>query len=46
MLHVQLPTNGDSKINRWLTRAIMAGLILIELAVTALIIYKIAYSKY
>jgi len=46
MVHITIPTNGDSKINRWLTRAIMVGLLLVELAATSWIIYKIISPKY
>lgn len=46
MMHLQLPPNGHSKWNRWLTRAIMLGFILVELAACAWIIYKIISPKY
>lgn len=46
MMHITIPPNGHSKWNRYLTRAILAGFVLVELAATAWIIYKIVSPKY
>lgn len=46
VVHITPPQNGNSKVNKWLMRGIMAGFIGVELAAMAWIIYKIVSPKY
>jgi len=46
MMHITIPPNGHDPVNRWLTRLILGGFVLVELAATAWIIYKIVSPKY
>jgi hypothetical protein len=47
MVHLTIPpSNGQSKWSKFLTRAIMVGFLMMELAATSWIIYKIISPKY
>lgn len=46
MVHIQIPPGGSSRLDRWLSRAVVGGVVLVELAACAWIIYKIISPKY